>query len=67
MYYEHNFLPKNDSKKQIIQKLHEYKDGKSEYRLNFFKSKFYLLNDLINILLNDPYVEKDDKIFLNKL
>ena len=67
MYYEHNFLPKNDSKKQIIQKLHEYKDGKSEYQLNFFKSKFYLINDLINILLKDSYVEKDDKIFLNKL
>jgi len=67
LYFMHNLLPKNDSKIEVINKLHEYNSEANEIRLNFFRSKFYILNDLINILIEDPYVENNDKIFLNQL
>ena len=67
LYYEYYFLPKNNNKEKIISKLKEYNDKKSTFRLNFFRTKFYLLNDLLNILIEDPFVSKDNKIFLNKL
>jgi len=67
LYYEYNFLPKDDNKKKIISKLEKYNNGSSEYKLNYFRSRFYILNDLLNILIEDPYVLNDDKIFLNKL
>jgi len=54
-------------KKNVINKLHEYNSEANEIRLSFFRSKFYILNDLINILIEDPYVENNDKIFLNQL
>ena len=60
-------LPKNDSKIGIIEKLREYNNKTSRVRLDFFRSKFFLLNDLINILINDPYVANNDKIFLNRI
>ena len=43
LYYVHNFLPKNDNKKKIIEELRRC-NGLNKYRLNFFRSKFYLLN-----------------------
>ena len=67
LYFEHNLLPKNSNKKEIIQKLHKYNSEESKIRLNFFRTKFYLLNDLINILIEDPYVTNNDKIFLNQI
>ena len=54
-------------KKNVINKLHEYNSEANEIRLSFFRSKFYILNDLINILIEDPYVENNDEIFLNQL
>ena len=67
LYYEYNFLPKDNDKKNIIQKLKQYNDGNSKYKLSYFRSRFYILNDLLKILIEDPYVLNDDKIFLNKL
>jgi glycosyltransferase involved in cell wall biosynthesis len=67
LYFEHNLLPKNDSKIEIIEKLREYNNKTSRVRLDFFRSKFYLLNDLIKILINDPYVTNDDRKFLNQI
>ena len=63
----HNFLPKNDNKTEVINKLYEYNDENSKIKLRYFRSRFYLLNDLINILIKDPYVADNDKIFLSKL
>ena len=60
-------LPKNDSKIEIIEKLREYNNKTSRVRLDFFRSKFFLLNDLIKILINDPYVTNDDRKFLNQI
>jgi glycosyltransferase involved in cell wall biosynthesis len=67
LYYIYNFLPRNSNKKKIIKKLYEYSSEKKKYKLSYFKSRFYLLNNLIKILLEDPYIEKDDKIFLKKI
>jgi hypothetical protein len=67
LYYIYNFLPKNNNKKDIIIKLYEYSSEKEKYKLSYFKSRFYLLNNLIKILLEDKYVKNDDKLFLNKI
>ena len=67
LYYIYNFLPKNNNKKDIIKKLYEYSSEKKKYKLSYFKSRFYLLNNLIKILLEDPYVENNDKLLLNKI
>ena len=60
-------LPKTDKKNKIIKKLKEYNKISCKTQLSFLKSKFYILNDLLNILIGDPYVTKKDKIFLNNL
>ena len=60
-------LPKTDKKKKIIKTIKEYNKSSSKIQLSFIKSKFFILNDLLNILLGDPYVSKRDKIFLNTL
>ena len=66
LYFQYNFLPKEDNKANIIKRLKQFNNG-SKYKLSYFKSRFYLLNNLLNILIEDPYVLKEDKIFLNKL
>ena len=60
-------LPQNDNKKEIIKVLKEYDNDKNLIKLSFLKSNFYILNNLINILIKDPYVFNDDKIYLNKI
>ena len=67
LYFRHNLLPKKDNKTIIIEELQNYNKEKSSLRLNFFRSKFYILNDLINILIKDPYVADKDKIFLKQI
>ena len=67
LYYEYYFLPKDNNKEKIISKLKEYNDKTSKFKLNFLRTRFYLLNDLLNILIEDPFVSKNNKIFLNKL
>ena len=67
LYYIYNFLPKRNNKKDIIKKLYEYSSEKGIYKLSYFKSRFYILNNLIKILLEDRFVHKDDKLFLKKI
>ncbi len=67
LYFQYNFLPKNDNKITIINKLKEFNNGYGKYKLSYFRSRFYLLNDLLNILIEDRYILNDDKIFLKKL
>ena len=51
----------------ILSRLKKYNSHKSKIRLNYFKSNFYILNDLLAFLINNPNVSSRDKIFLNKL
>jgi glycosyltransferase involved in cell wall biosynthesis len=67
LYFKYNMLPKTDKKYKIIKALKEYNKSSSKIKLSFIKSKFFILNDLLSILIGDPYVSKKDKIFLNKL
>ena len=67
LYFDYFLLPKNDNKHSIIKVLKKYDSGKSNTKLSFFKSKFYLLYNLLNILIADPYVSNRDKYFLNEL
>ena len=67
LYFDYNMLPKNDSKVSIMNKLRLYDDEHSEHQLRFLKSKFYLLYNLINILIEDPYVSSNNKNFLNEI
>ena len=66
LYFDYNMLPKNDSKKSIIKKLKEYAKNTNSAKLNYLRSKFYVLYNLINLLIEDPYVCKEDKIFSNE-
>ena len=67
LYYIYNFLPKRNNKKEIIKKLYEYNSEKESYNLSYFKSRFYILNNLIKLLLEDRFVHKGDKLFLKKI
>jgi teichuronic acid biosynthesis glycosyltransferase TuaG len=68
LYFDLEFLPKNDNKKLIINQLRLYNDNKNEYlNLKFLISKLYILDNLILRLLKDFYVCHKDKIFLRKL
>ena len=66
LYFDYNMLPKNNSKKSIINKLKEYDSNSTEINLSCLMSKFDVLYNLIIILIRDPYVYNDDKIFLNE-
>ena len=67
LYFDLEFLPKQNNKKIIINKLKEFNNKKKEINLNCFISKFYLLDNLIYTLLNDSFVSNHDKIFLKNL
>ena len=65
LIFDYFILPKPIT--GIISKLKEYNSQKSEIQLRFFKSNFYILNDLLILLINNPHVSSKDKIFLYKL
>ena len=60
-------LPKTHDKKSIVNALRKFNNSTHSVNFSFLKSKFYMLYDLINILIKDPYVSNADKNFLNKL
>ena len=67
LYFNYNMLPKTHDKKSIVNALRKFNDSTNSVNFSFLKSKFYMLYDLINILIKDPYVSNADKNFLNKL
>jgi glycosyltransferase involved in cell wall biosynthesis len=67
LYFDYNILPKNDNKIKIINKLKEYSADNAWLQLKFLKSNFYVLNDLLFLLIHDPYVSHENKTFLSKL
>jgi hypothetical protein len=67
LYFDYEYLPKEDDKKSIINLLHKYNETKNGVNLNWFRTKFYILDDLLNILIKDPYIKIEDKIFINQL
>ena len=67
LYFDLEFLPKNDTKAIIINQLRKYNDTNSIINLNNFISKFYILDNFLLILLKDPYISFNDKKFLQDL
>ena len=68
LYFDLQFLPKNDTKNIIINQLRNYNNtNNSIINLNNFLSKFDILDNFILILLKDPYVSIDNKKFLQEL
>ena len=51
--FEYFFLPKEDNKEAIISKLKEYDNENSKFQLKFFRKRFYLLHDLLNMLMRE--------------
>ena len=66
LYFDYDLLPKNDNKKSIILQLYNFNNSKT-INLNFFKTKFCILDDLINKLINDYFVNYEDKLKLKTL
>ena len=67
LYFDYNMLPKENNKKKIINTLKKYNQKSSSIRLDFIKTKIYYLNNLIKLLLEDPYVSNGDKEYLKNL
>lgn len=62
-----DYFYSNNPKTTIVSKLKEYNHNKSKIKLSYFKSNFYILNDLLFLLINDPSISFNDKIFLKGL
>ena len=67
LYFELDFLPKKDNKNYVIRRLKRWNNIYGQKSLKRFKTEFYILDNLLKILINDPYVSNDDKIELNKI
>ncbi len=67
LYFDYEFLPKENNKKSIIKQLYKLNNTKKRLNLNCLKTKFYILDDLLDLLIKDPYVRIKDKNFANKL
>ena len=70
--FDLELLPKEDNKKTIIKYLYQFNKQRNKYNgeninLSFLKNKFPIYTHLLNLLINDPYVSNEDKIFLNQL
>ena len=55
-----------------LDNLYKYNQERNKYKgrninLSFLKNKFPVYTHLLNLLINDPYVSSEDKIFLNEL
>ena len=66
LYFDMNFLPKEDDKKTIIDQLKILDTTHRKEALSNFRTKFYILDNLVKNLLKDPYVKEESKFILNK-
>ena len=67
IYYDYNFISKNESKRPIIDKLKLYEKGNTRYKLSYLKSNYEILNNLLESLIKEPNLSDDDKIYVEKL
>ena len=68
LYFYYNFEPERGNKASIVEKIRYYnKTDNNDIQLYFVKTRRETLNDLLNLLINDPYVNENDKDFLKKL
>ena len=67
LYYDYNFHDKNESIPYIIQKLKDYNETHPNLRLSYIRSGFEVLNDLLETLINDEDVPKENRTFFEQL
>ena len=67
LYFDYDLLPKKDNKTSIIKTLFDYDQINKEIKLDYLQTDFHILIDLINLLINDPYVNINNKIYLKQL
>ena len=58
LYFDINFLPKEDDKKIIIDQLNRLDSSKGRIALRNFRTKFYILDNFLKQLIKDPYVKE---------
>ena len=63
LYFNYELWPKRDNKKILINRLKRH----NETDLSDLKTKFYILNNLLKILIKDRFISLKDKIFIYKL
>jgi glycosyltransferase involved in cell wall biosynthesis len=63
LYFNYQLWPKRDNKKILINRLKLH----NETDLYDFKTKFYILNNLLKILIKDRFISIKDKLFLKAL
>ena len=66
LYFNLNLLPKKNTKKYIINRLKNYNQAK-DISINDFKTKFYILDNLLKLLIKDHFVKIRDKLYAIKL
>ena len=66
LYFDYDYSPKKSNKKYIINKLLSY-NGNNKICLKNMKSNFYILDNLLKILLKDPYISNLDKKKIKEL
>ena len=67
LYFDYSMLPINDNKSGIIKKLKMHCKKNAKVKIKYLKSKYYILTNLVETLIDDPYVSQIDKVFLNKI
>jgi hypothetical protein len=70
--FDYQLLPKNDSKKQIVDILRSYNDPNNKFfllpmTLKYLRSDFPIFNRLLSLLIKDKFVSKEDKLFVKEL
>ena len=63
LYFNYQLWPKRDNKKILINRLKLH----NETDLHDFKTKFCILNNLLELLIKDRFISIKDKLFLNAL
>jgi len=71
-FFDYQLLPKNDTKKNIVNVLRDYNRNDNQFcrlpmRLDFLNSPFPIFERLLNLLINDSFVDEEDKIFVREL
>jgi glycosyltransferase involved in cell wall biosynthesis len=71
-FFDYQLLPKNDSKKKIVDILRSYNNPNNKFfllpmTLKYLKSDFPIFNHLLSLLIKDKFVSKEDKLFVKEL
>ena len=67
LYYDYNFLERNNTKTYIINKLRKYNESDPVLQLKNFRAHFEVLNNLLNALVKDPELSKSKRNYCMQL